>query len=51
MTVPVGVGVPLTATFTVKDCVVVMLKVFGVTVTVGVALVTVTLVEEPVELL
>jgi hypothetical protein len=33
---PVGVGVPLTATVTVKGCAVVMLEADGVTVTVGV---------------
>jgi hypothetical protein len=52
-TVPVGVGEPappLTVTFNVNVCVVLMLDEDGVTVTAGVALETVTLGEEPAEL-
>jgi hypothetical protein len=47
-TVPVGVGVPLTATVTVRAWVVRMEDDDGVTVTAGVTLVTVTLEEVPV---
>jgi hypothetical protein len=49
--VPVGVGVPLTATVTVNAWVVVMLVEDGLTSTLGVALTTVTLGEAPEALL
>ena len=51
--VPVGTGAPfpaLTATVTLSACAVVRLEEFGETVTVGVALVTVTLDEESLAL-
>ena len=51
VTVPDGASVPLTMTVTVNAWVVVMLEEDGVTVTEGVAFVTVTLADAPVALL